>query len=32
MYDEYKVDLPIGKSNNWSIEHFEVCGVLISED
>ena len=24
MYEKYKVDLPIGKSNNWSIEHFEV--------
>jgi len=24
MYDEYKVDLPIGESNNWSIEQFEV--------
>ena len=24
MYDKYKVDLPTGKSNNWSIEQFEV--------
>jgi len=24
MFDKYKVDLPIGKSNNWSIEQFEV--------
>lgn len=24
MYDKYKVNTPIGKSNNWSIEQFEV--------
>ena len=24
MSDKYKVDSPIGKSNNWSIEQFEV--------
>lgn len=24
MYEQYKVDLPTGKSNNWIIEHFEV--------
>ena len=24
MYEQYKVDLTIGKSNNWSIEQFEV--------
>lgn len=24
MYDEYKVNVPCGKSNDWSVERFEV--------